>query len=330
MNSKEILKLVSQEDIFLKYFGPFKLSGQKYCNHWRGDKHPNCYFKYRGNTLYFVDFGNDIRNINCFQACMYYYNCSYEQCLNYIDRDFKLNLNPYGTFSDLCIRTRTEIFSSPKDIIEIPVNYTFTYQPFQSWDIKFWKRFKFTKELVEKMKIQSAKYVFKNGELWKTSYDANPIFTYSDSKGEFKIYQPYANKFDKWRSIRSILEGYEDLPETGEILFITSSNKDRGVLKLINYYGIAPSSETSFQLLYEKLPELKKRFKYIYVFHNNDAVGKKASLKITQDHNLNYINLPNHLLEEENIKDPSDYVEEYSLESLDLIIKNKLKRDGII
>ena len=147
--------------------------------------------------------------------------------------------------------------------------------------------------------------------------------------GEFKIYQPLANKFDKWRSTRPILEGYELLPEQGDLLFITSSYKDVGVLIKLGYAAIAPSSETSFTLLYEFLPELKKRFKHIYVFHNNDEVGKKSSIKITKEQCLHYVNLPNELLIK-NIKDPSDLVfkKVNGLKELDDIIKTKLIRDG--
>lgn len=330
MNSKDILSLISEETIFTRYFGSFDLK-KYYCNPWRDDKNPNCYFKYRNGILYFIDFGNSIRNINCFQACMYYYNCDYQQALEHIDQDFNLNLNPYGSSANIYSGTRSEIQPSAKNTTEtVEISYSFIYGGFTSYDIKYWSKYGYTKELIELMKIKSVRYVYRNNVLWKTSYEGNPIFTYSDSIGEFKIYQPLANKFDKWRSIRPILEGYELLPAQGDLLFITSSYKDVGVLKKLGYAAIAPSSETSFTLLYEFLPELKKRFKHIYVFHNNDEVGKKSSIKVTKEQCLYYVNLPNELLKEA-IKDPSDLVaKKNGLKDLDLIIKNKLQRDGLL
>ena len=44
----------------------------------------------------------------------------------------------------------------------------------------------------------------------------------------FKIYKPYADKYTKWRNNLTELDiqGYKQLPKTGDILVITKSMKD--------------------------------------------------------------------------------------------------------
>lgn len=333
MKAEDILKKVNREDIFVKYFGNFTLK-KYYKNPWRVDTKPNCWFTYRNNDLYFVDFGNDVKNINCFQACMYHYKCTYEQALIHIDVDFGLKLSPESLFSNKnknktneikTVKIQDNIKDSIDDITQLsePTKYEFVYQDFRQYDVDYWKRFHYTKELVGIMKIRAVKTVHRNGELWATSFKDNLIYTYTDSLGEFKIYRPVSSKANKWRSLRPTLEGYE-LLEQSDFLFITSSYKDVGIIKLLGYQSVAPSSETAYKLLYDKLPELKEKYKYIYVFHNNDNTGKEFSKKITSEQGLYYINIPDN-----EPKDPSDYVEKYGLEALNKIIKNKIQRDGL-
>lgn len=331
MTEKDILDNISQEDIMTRYFGDWEL-GKQYVNIYReGDTNPGCWFTYRNNILYFVDFGNVIKNMNCFEMCKLYYNCNYENALKHIDYDFKLNLS----IENLLFRDKQEYnITNQKQntnhdtrkifIEEKKIEYEFIYQDFQSWDISFWKRFKYNKNLIDLMKIKSAKKVFINNKLHCCSDQFNPIFTYNDSIGEFKLYCPYSGKFKKWRTIRPILEGFE-LLKPANILFITSSYKDVGVLKLLKFEAIAPSSETSYNLIYDNIDYLKSIYKYIYVFHNNDETGKHFSLKLTKELGLYYINIPNNLKP----KDPSDYVEQYELNSLYLLILEKFKRDNI-
>lgn len=334
LNKENILALISQEEIMYKYFGPF-LFKHYYTNPWRpNDRNPGCWFTYRNNILYFVDFGNNIRNMNCFQICMYKNSCDYFSALEIINKDFNLKLSEYDLFSNKALPNQNKItdFNFDNFIVHNvkkpkPI-YTFEYQNFTKDDVSYWKSYKYTKELCELMKIRSVNRVYENNVLWKSSYKDYPIYTYSDSKGEFKIYQPYGNKFNKWRSIRPIFEGFELLNYNSDILFIASSYKDVGCLKLLNYEAFAPNSETSYNELYEIKDLLKKHYKYIYVFFDTDNVGKKYSLKITKELDFNYINIPNNYINEK-IKDPSDLVKKYGLEKLQNIINKKLERDNV-
>lgn len=334
LTSKLILQFISQEDIFNRYFGAFQFK-KYYTNPWRDDKKPNCWFTYRNTVLYFVDFANDIKNISCFQACMYHYNCDFKQALTHIDIDFCLNLSTECLFKNCNNEINlvqnnikntsydTRKTSVKNNTLEEKVKYEFIYQNFTSYDIKLWKEFHFTKELVDLMKIKSVKKLYRNGILYAQSAPQNPIYTYSDLSGEFKISRPLSSKALKWRCLRPVIEGF-DLLIPDDILFITSSYKDVGTLKLLGYQAVSPSSESSYNLLYEKMDYFKKNYNYIYVFHNNDETGKTFSLKITKDHSLNYINIPNN-----EPKDPSDYSKFYNLDKLDILIKEKFKRDGI-
>ena len=225
MTEKDILEYISQEEIMTRYFGEWEL-GRHYVNPYRkGDTSAGCWFTYRNQVLYFVDFGNEIKNINCFEMCKLHYNCNYSQALIHIDHDFKLNFSIENLlFSDkrefnLDLKSKTSDNNLGKIFIveEKKPEYEFIYQSFQPWDISFWKRFKYTKELVELMKIRSVSHSYIDGKLFACSSKYNPLYTYSDSRGEFKLYQPYGSKFKKWSDFGTF--------QTGRVGFQDHGNK---------------------------------------------------------------------------------------------------------
>lgn len=71
--------------------------------------------------------------------------------------------------------------------------------------------------------------------------------------------------------------------------------------------AISPNSETLF-ISDEVLSELKKRFKYIVVFYDNDRAGKYNLAKIRKAYpDLNYFIIPNSY----GVKDISDFYKRY-------------------
>jgi hypothetical protein len=115
------------------------------------------------------------------------------------------------------------------------------------------------------------------------------------------------------------VQGLEQLPSDGNILFITSSLKDICVLHEIGIPAIAPNAESSF--LDENLIEhLKTRFKRIYVNYDSDDPGVRASISFTEKYNLEYWNIP----KEYECKDVSDYINRYGQENLINLINEKI------
>ena len=96
----------------------------------------------------------------------------------------------------------------------------------------------------------------------------------------FKIYRPLADKYTKWRNNLTELDiqGYKQLPKTGDILIITKSMKDVMCLYEMGIAAISPSSESTF-IPDKVLKQLKKRFKRI--IFDRDQAGVKYLRKIS-------------------------------------------------
>ena len=128
-------------------------------------------------------------------------------------------------------------------------------------------------------------------------------------KNRYKIYSPYEVK-NKWLSNtkKTDVQGYNQLPNKGERLFITSSLKDVMCLHRAGYNSIALQSE--MQLPDEKLiSELKSRFNTIEILYDNDFEkvnnpGQTMAKKICDLYGFKNICLPSKF----GVKDPSDLV----------------------
>ena len=102
LSAKNILKLVSDEDIFKKYLD-FKLN-KPFCSPLSKDQVPSAMIKrtQAGNTR-FIDFRKE-GAMGVFEFLQEYWNCSYGEVLNRIDFDFHLNLGSVGNNVDLSSR----------------------------------------------------------------------------------------------------------------------------------------------------------------------------------------------------------------------------------
>jgi len=108
-------------------------------------------------------------------------------------------------------------------------------------------------------------------------HEGNPMFSYK-VYNHFKIYRPLADKHSKWRNnlTEYDIQGYKQLPKSGDVLFITKSLKDVMVLYELGYPAISPSSETTF-ISDIVLKRLLKRFKHVFILFDRDVTGVRES-----------------------------------------------------
>jgi len=322
---KNIYKHISDHDIFNHYYGPYTI-GKITSSPFRIDDHPSfgIYVSRYTGKLMFNDFM--LGSGNSIQFVKMKYRCSYQQALSIINEDFNLGYNSES----------------------IPDNIRNCSKPFYG---RVNAKAKFKTRKPPTIKIRERNWMIKDKEYWKDKYNissstlnyfkVSPItffqidsqIIYGDSlcyayyfkDGIYKIYQPNkTNSTFKWyTNVNPTIpwQGYNQLPNTDDILFITSSLKDVMVLYECGYSAIAPHSENGIftQRMYA---ELKERFLYIVIYYDNDEAGVKHSTTITNTFkDLLYINNPKQC----NAKDPSDYVNDYSLDELKELIKTKLK-----
>lgn len=306
----QILSKVTEYDIYAKYIGQFKV-GMIYNSPFRKDKNPSfgIYYSKRTKQLLFKDHGtgecgNVIKFVSLFTGKTEY---------NDILSDIVDKLN---------ITNNTKLVSSKQYIPPTETVIGVVRQEFTDVDINYWKQFNISINTLKKFNVNSIKYYLCNGIVKGTYKRENPIYAYK-VYNNFKIYRPLADKYTKWRNNLTDydIQGYEQLPQKGDILFITKSMKDVMCLHEMGYPAVSPSSESTF-LPKDVLEQLKTRFKRIIILFDRDTAGVKRSRKLSRETGLEamFIN------KKFKAKDVSDAVKANSFEEiknwLDETIKN--------
>jgi 5S rRNA maturation endonuclease (ribonuclease M5) len=295
-----ILSKVTEYDIYAKYIGQFKV-GMIYNSPFRKDKNPSfgIYYSKRTKQLLFKDHGtgecgNVIKFVSLFTGKTEY---------NDILSDIVDNLN---------ITNNTKLVSSKQYIPPTETVIGVVRQEFTDVDINYWKQFNISINTLKKFNVNSIKYYLCNGIVKGTYKRENPMYAYK-VYNNFKIYRPLADKYTKWRNNLTDydIQGYEQLPQKGDILFITKSMKDVMCLHEMGYPAVSPSSESTF-LPKDVLEQLKTRFKRIIILFDRDTAGVKRSRKLSRETGLEamFIN------KKFKAKDVSDAVEANSFEEI--------------
>lgn len=269
-----ILSKVTEYDIYAKYIGQFKV-GMIYNSPFRKDKNPSfgIYYSKRTKQLLFKDHGtgecgNVIKFVSLFTGKTEY---------NDILSDIVDKLN---------ITNNTKLVSSKQYIQPTETVIGVVRQEFTDVDINYWKQFNISINTLKKFNVNSIKYYLCNGIVKGTYKRENPMYAYK-VYNNFKIYRPLADKYTKWRNNLTDydIQGYEQLPQKGDILFITKSMKDVMCLHEMGYPAVSPSSESTF-LPKDVLEQLKTRFKRIIILFDRDTSGVKRSRKLSRETGL--------------------------------------------
>lgn len=264
-----ILSKVTEYDIYSAYIGNFKV-GMIYNSPLRKDKNPSfgCYYSRKTKQLLFKDHGtgdcgNVIKFVSLFTGLT-----NYSDILNDIVNKLKITNN-------------TQLVSSKQYISSQETVIGIVRQDFTQTDINYWSQFNISLDTLKKFNVNSIKYYLCNGIVKGIYKDTNPMYAYK-VYNHFKIYRPLADKYTKWRNnlTENDIQGFKQLPKTGDILIITKSMKDVMCLYEMSIPAISPSSESTF-IPDKALEQLKKRFKRIIILFDRDEAGVKYLRKMS-------------------------------------------------
>ena len=315
-----ILSKINQESIMQHYTGLNVNSKKLALSPLRNDhKVTVSIYKSRNGVLYLHDFATG-DHLDCWNVVMRLYNCNFYEALKIIAQDF-----------NLVDSTKTYTRQSPKIVESIKETESAKIQvqikDFTEEELEWWKSFGISRKTLKKYKIFSLQHVFLNGELKFTSSKQCPIYGYyfgkdKNSKELWKIYFP-ANKEKKGiRFInnlpKKILQGYHQLPKTGELLVITKSMKDCAAMYEFGISAVSTPSESTF-VLDKQLEEFKQRFKHILVIFDSDRPGLHNMWLIRKKYpELNYFWMPWYLAKDftdsiklVGVKNMKEYVNEF-------------------
>lgn len=305
LHTDVILGKITEYDIFVYYCPSFKELGKKFSSDLREDKSPTVYITpYNGKLLY-KDFGNPNHTFDCFNYVKYKYNCSFIDALRIIDCDFNLGLSPNVSGRQFTMglmayrQNKVPIFNKQAAIIQKKKRL------WNKEDAKFWSKYLVSKKILLKFAVEPISHFWVNNNRF-TCKSITYAFKF---KNRYKIYSPYEDK-NKWLSNtnKTDVQGYNQLPDKGERLIITSSLKDVMCLHAAGYNAIAMQSE--MQIPSEKLiSELNTRFNTIELLYDNDFnketnPGQLMAKKISDLYGFRNICLPQTF----ESKDPSDLV----------------------
>lgn len=264
-----ILSKVTEYDIYSAYIGNFKI-GMIYNSPFRKDKNPSfgCYYSRTSKQLMFKDHGTgDCGNVIKF--------------VSLITGLTKYNDILIDIVNKLKITNDTQLVSSKHYIPSTETVIGVVRQEFTSIDTDYWGQFNISIDTLKKFNVSSIKYYLCNGIVKGIYKDTNPMYAYK-VYNNFKIYRPLADKYTKWRNnlTETDIQGFKQLPKTGDILIITKSMKDVMCLYEMGIPAISPSSESTF-IPDKALNQLRKRFKRIIILFDRDVSGVKYLRKMS-------------------------------------------------
>ena len=313
LHTDVILNKISEYDIFKYYCPNFIELNRKFCSDLRKDNKPSVSIvNYNGNLLY-KDFGYTDHTFNCFGYVQKKFNVNFTRALVKISNDFNLKLAPSNgelTY-DKPILYNKKIENKKLTIIKKK------RRPWNKKDAQFWLKYGINKKILTIFAVEPISYYWIN----ENRFSCKTITYAFRLKNKFKIYAPY-EKDIKWFSNtnKEIIQGYNQLPDKGRLLYITSSLKDVMCLFAMQLCGIALQSEMQIPSKVQ-MQLLLKRFKKIIIFYDNDIPGQAMAAKICQEYQLDNLYIPS----DWGAKDVSDAVAIHGFNKVKQFIYEKIQ-----
>ena len=317
LSTENILKKVTEYDIFKYYITGLEGPGKKFCSEIREDKNPSCSIKVfsSGKALYKDWASGD--SYDCFKYIQHKYNLTYYECLKVISNDFNLGFE----YEDIeLVKTMgvigNHIKKQPKysdtkiRIVSIPFTQT---------GKTYWECYGITPEILALYNVKQISHYYINNTLISIP-KKEVAFSYAFGNYKYKILRPF-NKEWKWinNADATIVQGITQLPECGDTLFITKSLKDVMVLSKLKFDAIAPQSENTAIPL-DTIVKLKHSWNRVVIYYDNDVPGVAAAELHSELYKTGYIhNKIGHP------KDLSDYYVRYGGTDSYAMVKKLLK-----
>jgi hypothetical protein len=284
LRKDNILKRVTQEQIFEAYLGLPVDTDTNYINPLRIDKEPGCRYYYNSlGKLYFKDFGSK-HHWDCFAVVQYKYGCNFIEALKIIVKDFSLNgLEATNSVVQYIPPIKT------RSVIKVQV------RDWTKEDLQYWLQFNITYDILKLGNIHPCKAVWFGEEYYRCKSN-DPCYCYYFGRDLYKLYFPKRkkgeNRFIQNLSINDdMLQGLSLLPESAPYLILTKSYKD--VLSLLSFGINSVAVHSEYHIIKRDLYEnLHTRFPIIYTLFDNDPAGRSLSIRYRDLYNVQNLLFP--------------------------------------
>ena len=315
---EEILDKTNRGLHIFNYYMPFEFKPKKnFRNPLYEDSKASCniYFDGRANCYKMHDFGNSEFSGDCFW---------FVATVNHLDvkRNFPEVLNLIN--KDLCLNIKRKPFpktqpTTPKSIVQnhIPeqepaLPFKAVEKPISENEMQFWRDYGISPKILTRYNVKTlSSYKSKNKEGVPFHLETSlhePIFAYSGN-GFIKLYRPHSKlRFLYGGQMPEIYcFGLEQLPQRGDVVFITGGEKDVLSLSAHGFHAVCFNSETA-NIGNEIMEMLARRFRHVIFLYDMDETGKRESARQCETfsaHKTMRMELP--LAGTKDEKDISDY-----------------------
>tara|TARA_R110002020_G_scaffold100855_5_gene238078 strand:- start:11157 stop:12227 length:1071 start_codon:yes stop_codon:yes gene_type:complete len=330
--SQRILECISQLDIFEMYLGG--LPRKAISSPLREDTDPSfsLFHSDKYNKVLYKDFASgDVGD--CFTFVMRLFQFGrITDAFNKIAMDFRLDHLEHNGFVNALPSRKKINKRKERKLINKKMRIAVTVRPWKIRDKNYWEgRYGFTKDQLEYCKIFPISHFFVNGNCTVAQDLAYAFVEEKDGVQTFKIYQPFADKDNKWTNNNdfSTWELWTQMPAKGQNLIITSSRKDALMIKSLfpsDFITACSLQSEGVNAKESVVNELKGRFKEIFVMYDNDFdnaknPGRNAGQKLCDKTGFLQIEIPDGC----EVKDPSDYAHVFNREDLRNLILRLIK-----
>ncbi|MDO4228980.1 MAG: bifunctional DNA primase/helicase [Capnocytophaga sp.] len=277
--------------------------GKNFKNPLYDDKNASCniYKDKRSGTYKMKDFGNESFSGDCFFLVGYLHRLDcrnvsdFVEILKIINRDLNLELEnknithrviPQQVTSfvkDIGKTEKPEKIENEQKMADTKnekIPYEIVIKPFTEKELDFWAKSGITPSFLDKYEVVSLRTFSSTNKKGKPytlhCSEGEPIFGYVSPKS-VKVYRPFSKiRFLYGGAVTDYCFGLEKLPLQGDVLFITSGEKD--VLSLVShgFSAICFNSETT-HIPKEIIRTLTSRFRYMVLLFDTDETGRKAA-----------------------------------------------------
>lgn len=335
INKEFILSKISEEQIFIKYLGLEPVDKGQFINPLRNnDENAGCSFYINTQGIWkFHDIAAGY-NWDCFNVVEFSYGLSFKEALIRIAIDFGIL---EGNISNHYIAKKEKV---KRQAAKLRIKR-------RAWtksDYIFWKSYHISPERLDFFKVSPVQqaWLAREDNILVTAYyykEADPCYAYyfpSYGSYEYKLYFPLRNK-NKFLHVNSnIIQGFEQLPDTGDNLLYTKSLKDVMCIdnfsNEFNLYSVAPMSETVL-IDKEQFSNLYNRFDNSGTLFDFDRTGIKLMKKYKDEYRLQPymfgMEFRNRLFGKESIKDFSDFLKIKGIDETKRLIERFIQKKEI-
>ena len=288
------------------------------------DKRASCniYLDTRSKCYRMKDFGNEMYSGDCFWFAATIQGLDirkdFMRVLKMIINDLQLNISlPYNDWGE---KSKSNANIPPKPPISVNASkqagskkwFRIAEQSYKDNELGFWARYGIGTKTLQRFQVKSiARFesVSNQGKAYTIhSSSEEPMFCYA-MRNFVKVYRPFSKMRFLYggEKVEDYVFGFEQLPNKGDILFITGGEKDVLSLSAHHFNAICFNSETA-QIPESIIESLLLRFRHIILLYDTDETGLREAerqAEVLSAYKVLTLTLPLQGIKSE--KDISDY-----------------------